>query len=109
MIKLEPYWTCPGCQTPINSRQNVKKHRDHCKLLKRPRAQYASEISEIESRQILGSSSIAPSEKDREKDLQLNDSVCDQSFESEQSFEQLKMPQHTLPMQQMQKQHLGQP
>ena len=48
-----------------------------------------------------GLSSIAPTEKDRENELALNDSVCEQSFELEQSFEQLNMPQHTLPTQQI--------
>jgi len=53
---------------------------------------------------LLGASSIAPSAKDRENELALNDSVCDLSFEFEQSFEQLNQPEHTLPMQKMQMQ-----
>jgi hypothetical protein len=91
--------------TPIKHKQNVRQHKATCKLLNKPRAQYASEISEIQSHQLLGASFIAPSAKDRENELVFNDSVCDQSFEFEPSFDQLKMPQHTLPMQQMQMGH----
>jgi hypothetical protein len=46
-------------------------------------------------------SSVAPSQKDRENELALNESVYEESFELERSFESLNMPQHTLPMQQI--------
>ena len=108
MIKLQPYWTCPGCKTAINSRQNVKKHRDHCVTLKRTRtiAHYASEIDQSEIRRPFGESLMANSEKDRQNELAMNDSVCEQSFEHEQSCEPLTLPQHTVPMQQIQTQYL---
>jgi hypothetical protein len=110
MEKLQPYWCCPGCQTPINSKQNVKKHRDKCVFLKRTmRPRYASEISETSSQKHGFGALIATSEKDRQNELALNDSVCDQSFEFEQSCEPFTMPDHDLPTQQMQMQHLGQP
>ncbi len=73
-------------------RKNVGPHKATCKLLHKPRAMYASEISEILNHQILGSSSIATSEKDRQNDLAQNESVFDESFELEQSFEPFTMP-----------------
>jgi hypothetical protein len=63
-------------------------------------------MSANESNHLLGYSSIAPSEKGRQNELAFNESVCDQSFESDKSFDQCTMSQHTLQKQQTQQMQL---